>query len=210
MLFKVHELNAIKSGNITLAFRKWEKPAAKKGGTQKTHLGVIGFVDVVQVSVSAITDADAIKAGYDNRGSLLAALNKRGKGNIYRVKLKYVSADPRIKLRQQASLSDEDFQKLRKRLERLDSSAKTGPWTMAYLQLIKKYPQRRAGDLVAMIDMERLDFKLNVRKLKNLGLTISHEVGYSVSPLGTWVMKKAKQGLITTSGNDHDKSEQRS
>ncbi|GAA4173979.1 hypothetical protein GCM10022218_17670 [Sphingobacterium ginsenosidimutans] len=26
--------------------------------------------------------------------------------------------------------------------------------------------------------------KLNIRKLKNLGLTISHTVGYEISPLG--------------------------
>ena len=31
---------------------------------------------------------------------------------------------------------------------------------------------------------ERLAFKADVRKLKNLGLTLSHEVGYSLSPRG--------------------------
>ena len=32
--------------------------------------------------------------------------------------------------------------------------------------------------------MERLAFKANVRKLKELGLTESLEVGYRISPLG--------------------------
>ena len=32
--------------------------------------------------------------------------------------------------------------------------------------------------------MERADFKLNIRKLKALGLTISLEVGYRLSPRG--------------------------
>lgn len=53
-----------------------------------------------------------------------------------------------------------------------------------------KYPERRAGDLADMLKMERLDFKLNIRKLKNLGLTISRGVGYSISPLGSQVIEK--------------------
>jgi hypothetical protein len=137
-----------------------------------------------------ITNSDAVKAGFENLDDLLEALNKVDKGQVYKVKLRYLSADPRIQLREKASLSDDDFEKVKKKLDRLDKISKTGSWTMDYLKLIRKYPQRRAGDLADMMKMERLDFKLNVRKLKNLGLTISHEVGYSISPLGEWVMKK--------------------
>jgi hypothetical protein len=58
------------------------------------------------------------------------------------------------------------------------------------MKLIKRYPERRAADLAEVMQMDKLDFKLNVRKLKNLGLTISHEVGYSLSPLGEIVMDR--------------------
>jgi len=190
MIFKLYHLLGIKSGRITLAFRKWQKPGVKAGSTMRNEMGVIRVVDVEPVSISSITDADAVKAGYDSREDLVKALSKVEKGKVYRVRLKYESADPRIKVRSQASLSGEEFNKLAKKLERLDRAAVSGPWTMAYLKLIKKHPERRAGDLAEMIEMEKLEFKLKVRKLKNLGLTISHEVGYSVSPLGEWVMKK--------------------
>ena len=52
------------------------------------------------------------------------------------------------------------------------------------LALITEHPERRAGDLADMLGRERAPFKLDVRKLKNLGLTLSHEVGYRVSPCG--------------------------
>ena len=189
MIFKTNHLLGIKSGEITLAFRKWEKPGVKSGSAIRNEMGVIGIEDIKQVSLASITESDAVNSGYNNRDELIAALSKVEKGKIFRIRLRYRSADPRIKLRGQGSLTDEDFEKLKKKLDRLDQAA-GGPWTMKYLKLIQKYPERRAGDLADMIRMERLAFKVNVRKLKNLGLTISHEVGYSVSPLGEWVMGK--------------------
>ncbi len=50
--------------------------------------------------------------------------------------------------------------------------------------LIARNPGVRAGDLAPQAGQETLDFKRNVRKLKNLGLTISLEVGYRLSPRG--------------------------
>jgi hypothetical protein len=39
-----------------------------------------------------------------------------------------------------------------------------------------------------MLGRERLEFKRDVRKLKELGLTLSLEVGYELSPRGrSWV-----------------------
>jgi hypothetical protein len=192
MIFKNHVLLGIKSGKIKLAFRKWRKPAVKTGGTQKDAIGVIRFGKVLKVSQRSITQADATAAGYSHLDELLAALQKIEEGSIYKIQLAYESEDPRIELREQTSLSDEEFKKLRKRLDRLDAG-KNGPWTSKYLRLIDKYPERRAGDLADMMNMEKEDFKLNVRKLKNLGLTVSHEIGYSVSPLGHWMLENWKK-----------------
>ena len=40
----------------------------------------------------------------------------------------------------------------------------------------------RAGDLAASVGRETQPFKTDVRKLKNLGLTLSLDVGYRLSP----------------------------
>jgi hypothetical protein len=73
---------------------------------------------------------------------------------------------------------------LDRRLDRLDRASASGPWTAATLALIAERPAVRAGDLAPVLGRELAPFKLDVRKLKNLGLTISLEVGYRLSPRG--------------------------
>ena len=70
----------------------------------------------------------------------------------------------------------------------MDDRNSRGAWTKQALRLIQDHPRRRAGDLAAMLGFDKLRFKQNVRKLKNMGLTISHEVGYELSPMGKVVL----------------------
>ena len=52
------------------------------------------------------------------------------------------------------------------------------------LDLVHDHPATRAGDLCKMAGQDKTSFKLNVRKLKTLGITESLEVGYRLSPRG--------------------------
>lgn len=52
------------------------------------------------------------------------------------------------------------------------------------LQLIARHPGTVSTTLAESVGMERADFKLNVRELTALGLTISVEGGYRPSPRG--------------------------
>jgi len=52
----------------------------------------------------------------------------------------------------------------------------------ATLQTIAEHPDERAADLAARLRRPRDEFKRDARKLKALGLTISLEVGYRLSP----------------------------
>ena len=71
---------------------------------------------------------------------------------------------------------------------------------MATLDLIRRRPHTRAPDLAAEVGRERDPFKIDVRKLKNLGLTRSFEVGYEVSPRGLAYLgtDRAEAGLDLT------------
>ena len=62
---------------------------------------------------------------------------------------------------------------LDRRLERLDRASQHGPWTTEVLRAIAERPAVRAPDLAASFGRETLPFKLDVRKLKALGLTLS-------------------------------------
>lgn len=154
----------------------------------KTAVGVVRVTDVQPIEERSITKSDATRAGYESVQSLLKALNKVKVGTVYKVKLKYDSEDPRIELREKTDLTEDEYQKLKTKLDRLDRTR--GPWVLKVMKLIKQYPERRAGDLAEIMKMDKFDFKINVRKLKNLGLTISHEIGYSLSPLGDIVIHK--------------------
>ena len=111
----------------------------------------------------------------------------------YRVRLAWAGEDPRIALREDADLTDADVAAIDARLERLDRASGHGPWTMATLDLIRRRPRTRAPDLAAEMGRERDPFKVDVRKLKNLGLTISHPVGYELSPRGRAYLARTRR-----------------
>ncbi len=70
------------------------------------------------------------------------------------------------------------------RLARMDRSSSRGPWTGAVLALIADRPATVSTALAETFGWERQDFKLHVRRLKELGLTLNLDVGYRLSPRG--------------------------
>ena len=189
MLFKRDTLDRIETGAITLAFRKWRRPSVKQGGTLKTRVGLLGIDQVDIIEEGAITRSDAKKAGYENVEALMKDLVGRN-GNLFRIRFKVVGEDPRIALRENANLSEDDWTEIVKRLDRFDRASRSGAWTHAVLHLIRDNEAVRAIDLAPQVGQERDKFKINVRKLKNLGLTESLETGYRLSPRGRTVLKK--------------------
>lgn len=184
MLFRQRFLDGIRDGTITLAFRRWRRPSVRSGGTLLTAAGQLSITSVDEVALTRISDADARRAGYTSREALLAELRARDEGKIYRIELGALRVDPRVALRQSASLSATACDEIARRLLRLDERSPHGPWTRQTLDLIRSRPAVRAGDLCRLVGLELQPFKLNVRKLKALGLTESLEVGYRLSPRG--------------------------
>lgn len=189
MLFRRVTLDRIETGEITVAFRKWRRPSVKQGGTLKTQVGLLGIDQVDIIQEGAITKGDAKKAGYGSVEDLLKDLEGRN-GDLFRIRFTVVGEDPRIALRENTDLSEDDWTEISKRLDRLDRASRSGPWTLAVLRVICDNEAVRAGDLAPQVGQERAKFKINVRKLKNLGLTESLGTGYRLSPRGRTVLKK--------------------
>ena len=177
MLFKAPVLAAIAEGKVDLAFRRWRKPTVKAGGTLTTPVGVLAIDAIAVVAPESISDADAVRAGYADAAEALAALE--GEAPIHRIAFRLIGEDPRRALR--LDVSSAALDEIESRLARLDARA---PWTAAVLELIAAHPGVRAPDLAARLGRETLAFKIDVRKLKALGLTESLEVGYRLSPRG--------------------------
>ncbi|WP_160716415.1 ASCH domain-containing protein [Chitinophaga solisilvae] len=184
MLFKQEHLEGIRSGKVSLAFRKWNKPSAKQGSAVKTSVGIVEITAVTKTTAAAISEKDARNAGFSSLAALRSKLDKYPAGDIYRIAVQYKSPDPRLELREQTSLSAAQLAALKTKLERLDAYSKQGAWTTDILLAIKNNPLLKAASLALLTGKEKDWLKINIRKLKNLGLTISHDPGYTISPLG--------------------------
>ena len=183
MILDRQTLDRIERGEVTLAFRRWRRPTVRSGGTLLTAAGQLEIGTVAVIGIDGISAEDARRAGYPTRDALVDALQYRTDGEVYRIEIGALRADPRIALRQ-APLDEKATQVLLRRLDRLDTASPDGPWTRRTLQVIRDHPEVRAADLCRLVGQERDRFKPNVRKLKALGLTISLEVGYRLSPRG--------------------------
>jgi hypothetical protein len=183
MLFKKKILEGIQNGSVTLAYRRWRRPTVREGGTLLTPVGELSIGSVSTVSLVSISAADAGLAGYESRDALLAELTRRAEGEFYRIELGSLGPDPRIRLRDLPATGDE-FQTIQKKLQRLDSYPGVRAWTLRVLEVLSSHPGVRAGDLCCLVDQEKDQFKRNVRKLKNLGLTESLGIGYRLSRRG--------------------------
>ena len=182
MLFTADSWPGIADGSITVTFRAWKRAQAKQGGRYRIAGMLLEATDVRQVQVSEITADDARRAGAADLDSLLARLGEAE--TVWRVDFVHLGTDDRIVRRTETS--PEDLSAVVARLARLD---RNGQWTRTTLQLIDRYPGIVSTTLAGHAGQERAAFKLNVRKLKELGLTESLDIGYRLSSRGEAVLR---------------------
>jgi hypothetical protein len=180
-------LRGVAAGSIDRAFRRWDRPRVKAGGRQRTSLGVVGFTSVDVVAREELTAVDATRAGFASIDRLLTVLDRRPERPIFRIGLELVGPDPRVALREALPNADE-LSDIVRRLDRLDRASRHGPWTRAVLTAIADRAETPAVELAAAFGREKASFKLDVRKLKELGLTESLRPGYRLSPRGESVL----------------------
>jgi len=182
MLFSADSWPGIADGSITVTFRAWQRPQAKVGGRYRIAGMLIEVTALRQVAIAEITAEDAATAGAAGVDALVARLGTADP--VWRVDFVYVGPDDRIAKRNDTSA--DDLSRVIASLTRLD---RNGPWTRTTLRLIDRYPGIVSTKLAEHAGQERPAFKLNVRKLKELGLTESLDVGYRLSPRGEAVLR---------------------
>lgn len=197
MLFRGRFHPAIARGEITTTYRRWKSPRVRIGG--RYRLGsehVVEVQAIERVDEGSISDRAARDAGYDDRAALLRDLRWHAGEpgyDIYRIAFSCErEEDARAALAVDADLTENDARAIFDRLRRLDASSKHGAWTQRTLALIETQPATLAATLAAQMGRERLAFKADVRKLKALGLTLSLERGYQLSPRGIAVLRRMR------------------
>jgi hypothetical protein len=184
VLIKQTVLERIATGEIDTLFRRQKRPTVRTGGTLRTAIGMLDIVSIEAIDLDEITPDDAARGGFESVAAVVADLTQKPEGAFYRVRVRTGAVDPRDTLRAADRLTPTDLDEVRDRLDRLDAAGGRGPWTRTFLMMIRDQPHVRAPDLAASIGWETKPFKDNVRKLKALGLTISHNPGYELSPRG--------------------------
>ena len=188
LLFQKRFHAGLVSGAVTVTFRRWEKPHVRVGGRYRCHpIGVLEVDRVDRVKVSAITESDAKASGFASRAELVDYIRSArdealaDETELFRIELHHGGDGDRVELALDDALAREDVEAIARKLERMDAEA---PWTKKTLAIIERHPRVAASQLAAKLGRETLPFKVDVRKLKKLGLTQSFEVGYEISPRG--------------------------
>ena len=188
MLLRHDALEKIRAGRVTLVFRRWRRARVRAGTRLRTGMGVVEVRSIT--TVTDVTEADARPAGYETAETLRADIPGDAAYPLYRMEVGYAGPDPRVALRLR-SPSPAELTELIAALDRMDRSSPRGPWTRAVLNLIADRPATRAGDLFADVGYPDLQtFKRDVRRLKELGLTESLDVGYRLSPRGAALLDR--------------------
>ncbi len=190
MLFSADARPGIADGFITVTFRTWTRAHAKTGGRYRVAGMLIEARVVAQVLSRDITEADARKAGSPD---LLALRSRLGdpapEALVWRIDFRYVGRDDRSERGEIDVLSTIELTSIRNRLTRPDRSGRGRLWTLGTLQLIERYPGVVSTVLAKHARRDRASFKLDVRKLKELGLTESLDIGYRLTARGVAVLR---------------------
>src|SRR4051812_7686615 len=175
VLFQARFWPLIVDRSVTVTFRRWKRRQVVAGHRYRTGHRIVGRMmievdDVSEVDPAAITDVDAVRAGFTDAVELTGQLRGDVELPVYRVEFHVVEEpDPRTVLAATDDLSADDRAEIDRRLDRLDRASAHGPWTRAVLAVIAARPATRAADLAESFGRETLPFKTDVRKLKNLG-----------------------------------------
>jgi hypothetical protein len=194
--FEARLREGLRDGSITVAFRRWRRAQVVAGHRYRTGAGLVVAESVDTISPAEITPALAKDAGFADVQAAVADLRGDASVPLYCVRFRPVAGpDPRDQLAGTSDLSDDDVRAISKRLARMDAASQRGPWTTAVLEQIAGQPAVSSALLAPELDWDRPDYKLHVRRLKSLGLTISLDVGYRISPRGAaYLAKRAESG----------------
>ncbi len=186
MMFRRQDRERIARGEITLTFRLWKSPQVKAGKRYTIGIGTIEVEDVKVMPAALISPEDVAPSGCASIAAIWALAGEHTGSAagpetlLHRVRFRYLGDVPASSAR----AHETDLDRLVQRLTSMDRLSAHGPWTSSVLRLIDEGPNVPARLLAAELGWQTADFKTHVRRLKTLGLTISHDVGYELSDLG--------------------------
>lgn len=181
MLFRRATLEGIARGEVTLAFRRWKKPTVKSGSRLRTEAGEVSIGAVAAIDETAVDAEAARRAGFATLEALRRELRTGEDRTLYRIEIVGIEPDRRLALREETDLGAAERAAIAARVARWDEAVGRPGYHGEILTLIAEQPGVAAATLARILQVEKVKFKRDVRKLKEIGLTESLEVGYRLS-----------------------------
>jgi len=184
MLFKTRFHERIRSGEIRCTVRIWQRPHVKIGGRYALGAGAVVVDRIYETSLDDLSPRLARNCGFESVADLLQTA-KHGSGErVFVIEFHYDAAMGARPRPETDAVSAEELVMLVQKLDAMDRRSKVGAWTFTTLRAIEARPGVLAARLARSLGRPRDEFKRDVRKLKNLGLTFSLDVGYRLTPKG--------------------------
>lgn len=90
MLIKRDILEKIKSGEITLQFRRWKRRSVKAGGTLKTKVGILQIGAITPIDRTEVIEADARRAGFADVAEFQVWLDTMKAGELDQIEVSFL------------------------------------------------------------------------------------------------------------------------
>jgi hypothetical protein len=175
---------AIRAGSVCCSFRTWPSPQAKVGGQYNLHpTGAIEVTALRQIRFADAGHRQVRQSGFPDTEALRAYLKVDDNDLVYLVEFRYLG-EVTVKVPPGQKLNARQARSLANKLTRMDQRSGRGPWAHRTLTLIDQQPGTRAADLAGVLGWDTAPFNANVRKLKQLGLTLSLDTGYRLTDRG--------------------------
>jgi hypothetical protein len=191
MLFQRRFHERIGSGEICCTVRIWQRPRVKVGGRYALGGGAIVVDRMSEVRLDDITTTLARRCGFASHVDLVKTAKHGAGERVFIIDFHYDGNAGARPKRETHAVSPAKLAKLVERLDAMDRRAKSGAWTLATLRAIEAHPGVLAAKLARSLDRPRDDFKRDVRKLNNLGLAFSLEIGYRLTPKGEALLARS-------------------
>ena len=105
-------------------------------------------------------------------------------GDLYCIEFKYLGQIERQGPDLSALSGEDEWRAVAQRLAIKDKNSNVGAWTTRTLEAVKQHPGLSSAKLSVLLKREQKALKVDMRKLKALGLTLSLETGYKLSERG--------------------------
>lgn len=184
MLFQARFHERIRSGDIRCTVRVWHRPRVKVEGRYRLPGGAVVVDEIQETRLDAITPALARRCGFASLADLMKTAKHGAGERVFVIDFHFDATGSARPALATGACSAEELANLVLRLEAMDRRSRIGAWTLATLRAIEARPGVLAAKLARSLGRPRDAFKRDVRKLKNLGLTFSLDVGYRLTPRG--------------------------